>query len=229
MDGNGVQGSRREEMARRLALVGERLGRKLRRPGQARVAGRAPAATRREAPQPANGVPDGHRRDDGVGVGKERHPVLAHVPDRHQHGADEPAIEDQAAFPEGEDAGGIVGVVLPVDHDEEDARADHGGEQDPEAQVHHPLAIEPGPARGASRELHGDQEGGGDEEPVSVQRHYQRPREVQHVVVTGIAERPHSEEEDDRRPACPPAWTPRTRRCRRSPPRSSPGPGRPWR
>jgi len=124
MDGNGVRRTHLDEARRHLALVGERLGRELRRPGEMGIAGRAPAAARGEAAEPADGVTDGDGRDERVRDRKERHPVPAHVPDRDQDRPDEPPVEDETAFPEGEDLRGMPRILVPVDDDEEHARPD---------------------------------------------------------------------------------------------------------
>ena len=100
-------------------------------------------------------------------------------------------------------------VVLPVHDDEQDARTHHRGEQDPEAQIHHALPVESRATRRAAGELHRHQERRGDEQAVGVRRDDERALEVEQVVVARIAEHPHGEEEDDRRPACQtaPVWS----------------------
>src|SRR6266852_9243391 len=59
MYGQRARRAELDDVVRQLALVGERLGREARRPGQVRIARRSPAAARGEASQPADGVADG--------------------------------------------------------------------------------------------------------------------------------------------------------------------------
>src|SRR3954462_12966102 len=98
MDGDGVRGAEVDDAGRHLALVRERFGWELRRPGKVGIARTAPAAARREAAEAANGVAEGDGGDEDIRDRKERHPMLAHVPDRKKHRADEAAVEDEAAF-----------------------------------------------------------------------------------------------------------------------------------
>ena len=203
MDGNGVRGAELDDTGRHLALVRERFGRKLRRPGKVGIARTAPAAARGEAAEPSDGVTEGDGRDEDVGHREERHPVLAHVPDRDQHRADEAAVEDEPALPEGEDARRIPRVIVPVDEDEEDPRADHRRDEDPERQVHHPVAIEPFALRRAPGDRHRHEERGGDEKPVGVQRDDQGPGEREDAVVARIAQRSYGDEQERCRPGGP--------------------------
>src|SRR5207237_10117730 len=79
VDGQRARGAELDDVVRELALVGERLGREARRPGEVRVARGTPAAARRETTQATDGVTDGDGRNDRVGIREERHAMLAHV------------------------------------------------------------------------------------------------------------------------------------------------------
>jgi hypothetical protein len=96
--------------------------------------------------------------------------------------SDEAAVEDQPTLPELEDAEQVVRVLVPVDDDEEDPRADHGGDQDPEGEVEHLLAVEPAPLGRARGEEHGDEESGRHQDPVGVHRDGQGPLELEDVL-----------------------------------------------
>src|SRR6266511_2633375 len=174
----------REELRRvgavREGLVGERLGRELRRPRQVAVRDAAPAAARREAAEPSEEVAERDGRDEGVRVSEEGHARAPHVPPGRERRADEPAVEDEPALPEGEDPGDAperrrgervrAEVVVPVHEDEVDAAPDERGDEHPEGEVGDPLRVLPAAARLALREPDADEERRRDEEPVGVER-----------------------------------------------------------
>ena len=182
VDGDGARRPGRDHLRRRLRLVRERLGRKMRRERIVRIASVAPAAACGEAADAPQRLPDGNGRTHRVGIRQERHVVAAHVPEGEQHRADEAAVEHQAALPELEDAGEIVRVLVPVDDDEEDPRADHRRHQDTEREIEHLVAVESRSIGGARSERHGHEEAGGDEDAVGVDRDRQRPLEMKDVL-----------------------------------------------
>ncbi len=182
MDGDGGGRAYGDEVVRDLRLVGQGL---LGKPGceqVVRVAGAAPAAAGREAAQAAECLPDGDGGSHRVGVLHEGHLVLAHVPDGEQHRPDEAAVEDQAALPEFEDAGEVVRVLVPVDDDEEDPRADHRRDEDAEGEGEHLVLVEAAALGSAGGERHRYQEAAGDEDAVGVDGNGERPLEVEDVL-----------------------------------------------
>ena len=81
------------------------------------------------------------RRED-VGDGPHRHPVPPQIPQRDGHRGDEPAVEHPAGAEQIEELARARLVLVEFDDEEQQLRARERADDDPDAEVHHPVRIE---------------------------------------------------------------------------------------
>jgi hypothetical protein len=82
--------------------------------------------------------------------------------------SDQPAVEHAARAEEREELAGCCEKVLEVDDEQQELRADERGDDDVDAEVHHPRGVEAARACPRERELQARQVGGGEQHAVGV-------------------------------------------------------------
>ena len=102
----------------------------------------AVAAAGEEAADPADDVAERDARREHVGRRPHRQLVAADVPQRDDHREDQPAVEDAARLRQRQQLLRIAREEPPVLVEEQQLRADQRADDDPDAQVHHPIAVE---------------------------------------------------------------------------------------
>ncbi len=102
----------------------------------------AVAAAGQEAAEPADDVAEGDARREDVRRRPHRQLVPADVPQRDDDGQDQPAVEDAARLRQREQLRGVAREQPPVLVEQQQLGADQGADDDPDAQVHHPVTVQ---------------------------------------------------------------------------------------
>ena len=153
---------------RRADVLRRELAVKRDRPGH--VGRTAEAAAGEQAAETADDVAERDAGREHVGRGPHRHPVPPQVPQGDGDGRDQPAVEHAARARQVRQSRGAQGRTCRIDDEQQQLRADQRADDDPDPEVHDPVRIQaarPGPDQ---RELQAEQVGGGEQQPVGVDR-----------------------------------------------------------
>ncbi len=128
------------------------------------------AAPREEAAHPADHVTERNAGREDVGDGPHRHAMPSQIPQRDDDRCDQPAVKHAARPQQRQQFLRIPAERVEFDDQEQQLRAGERADDDPDAEVHHPVRIESALAGADQCELQPQQVGGGQQDAVGVDR-----------------------------------------------------------
>ena len=153
---------------RRADVLGGELAVKRDRPRHGRRP--AEAAAGEQAAEPADDVAERDARREHVGDRPHRHLVPPQVPERDHDRRDQSAVEHAGRADQVHQPGRAQRELVVIDDQQQQLGADQRADDDPDAEVHDPVRIEPAGAGPHQRELQAEQVGGGQQQAVGVDR-----------------------------------------------------------
>ncbi len=125
---------RRADVLRRELAVERDAPRHRRRPAE--------AAAGKEAAEPADDVTERDAGREDVGDRPDRHAVAPQVPQGDGDGGDEAAVEHAGRAEQVDDLRPVPPELVALDDEQHQLGADEGADDDPDAEVHHPVGVE---------------------------------------------------------------------------------------
>ena len=138
------------------------------RPGHVRLP--AEAAAGKQTAHPADDVSERDAGGEHVRHRPHRHPMPAQIPQGDRHRGDEAPVKDPPGAEQIEELGGVRRVLVELDNEEEQLRADQRADDDPDPQIHHAVGIEAPRPCAHQRELQTQQVRRSEQDAVGVDR-----------------------------------------------------------